>query len=130
MSDNIQSIMGTTMDKLKTMATADTIIGDPIELSDTIKAIPVSKVSYGFASGGSDIPSKSQRAIFGGGGGAGMSVTPVAFLVLLNDEVKILPVKTETSAGENVISMLPDLVEKLKNTFKKDKTEETKETEE
>lgn len=121
MGDNIKNIMETTMDKLKSMATADTIIGEPIDMGDGIRAIPISKVSYGFASGGSDIPSKTQRAVFGGGGGAGMTVTPVAFLVMSKGEVKILPVKTEESAGENMVTMIPELIDKLKTTFKKAK---------
>lgn len=126
MSENIKSIMETTMDKLKTMATADTIIGDPIELGENLKAIPISKVSYGFASGGSDIPNKTQKAVFGGGSGAGMSVIPVAFLVVSNDDVKVMPIKTETSASEQAITMIPELIEKLKKLMKKDEKEENK----
>ena len=118
MSENIKSIMETTMDKLKTMATADTIIGDPIELGENLKAIPISKVSYGFASGGSDIPNKTQKAVFGGGSGAGMSVIPVAFLVVSNDDVKVMPIKTETSASEQAITMIPELIEKMKILIK------------
>ncbi|MBQ4156091.1 MAG: sporulation protein YtfJ, partial [Clostridia bacterium] len=89
MSENIKNIMGITMDKIKSMATADTIIGDPIVLSETVTCIPVSKVSYGFASGGSDFGQSTlqAKANFGGGGGAGMSVTPVAFLVLQDGNV-------------------------------------------
>ena len=126
MSENIKGIMETTMDKLKTMATADTIIGEPIELGENLKAIPISKVSYGFASGGSDIPNKPQKAVFGGGSGAGMSVIPVAFLVVSNDDVKVMPIKTETTAGEQAITMIPELIEKLKKLMKKDEKEENK----
>lgn len=112
------------MDKLRAMTTADTIIGEPIDLAENVRAIPISKVSYGFASGGSDIPNKAQRAVFGGGGGAGMTVTPVAFLVINNGDVNIMPVRTEATAGESVITMLPDLIDKIKSGFKKDKEEE------
>ncbi len=125
MSEKINGIMETTMEKLKSMATADTIVGETIELADGIKVIPISKVSYGFASGGSDFPTKSQRAIFGGGGGAGMSVTPVAFLVLADGKVDIVPVKTETSSSEGIVAMIPEIAEKLKSTFSKNKNKET-----
>ena len=125
MSEKINGIMETTMEKLKSMATADTIVGETIELADGIKVIPISKVSYGFASGGSDFPTKSQRAIFGGGGGAGMSVTPVAFLVLADGKVDIIPVKTETSSSEGIVAMIPEIAEKLKATFSKNKNKET-----
>ena len=72
MSQNINNIMNDTVDKIRSMASVDTIIGDPVDLGDGIKAIPVSKVSYGFASAGSDIPTaKTSKDVFGGGGGAG-----------------------------------------------------------
>lgn len=129
MSENIKNIMGITMDKIKTLATADTIIGEPIVLSDTVTCIPVSKVSYGFASGGSDFgkTTPQTKANFGGGGGAGMSITPVAFLVLQDGNVKILNIGEEASGIEKIINALPDAVEKLNKTLKKNKEEETEE---
>ncbi len=129
MSENIKDIMGVTMDKIKAMATADTIIGDPIVLSDTVTCIPVSKVSYGFASGGSDFgkTTPQTKSNFGGGGGAGMSVTPVAFLVLQDGNVKILNIGEEASGIEKIINALPDAVEKLNKTLKKNKEETTEE---
>ena len=87
MSTNIKDIMETTINKIKEMGGADTITGDPIKLDNGISIIPVSKISYGFASGGSDFPSKTQKQIFGGGGGAGVTVTPVAFIVINKDSV-------------------------------------------
>ncbi|MEE1003492.1 MAG: spore germination protein GerW family protein [Acutalibacteraceae bacterium] len=128
MSENIKDILGVTMDKIKSMATADTIIGDPIVLSDTVTCIPVSKVSYGFASGGSDFgkATPQTKANFGGGGGAGMSVTPVAFLVLQDGNVKILNIGEETSGVEKLVDVLPTAIDKIKS-LKKDKKEETTE---
>lgn len=129
MSENIKNIMGITMDKIKSMATADTIIGDPIVLSETVTCIPVSKVSYGFASGGSDFGQSTlqAKANFGGGGGAGMSVTPVAFLVLQDGNVKILNIGEEASGIEKILNVLPDTVEKLKEIKNKAKAEKTEE---
>ena len=82
MSENsIKSIMDVTMDKLRAMVDANTIIGDPIVV-DGVTLIPVSKVSFGLATGGSDFPSKTQSGLFGGGGGAGVTVSPVAFIAV------------------------------------------------
>ena len=77
MSENsIKSIMDVTMDKLRAMVDANTIIGHPIVV-DGVTLIPVSKVSFGLATGGSDFPSKTQSGLFGGGGGAGVTVSPL-----------------------------------------------------
>lgn len=134
MSENIKEIMGVTMDKIKAMATADTIIGDPIILSDSVTCIPVSKVSYGFASGGSDFggkvdkeAGKSSSVKFGGGGGAGMSVTPVAFLVLQDGVVKVINIDEPVSETEKAIGMIPELLEKVTSLFKKKDKEDTEE---
>ncbi|MGN0173722.1 MAG: GerW family sporulation protein [Acutalibacteraceae bacterium] len=137
MSENIKDIMGVTMDKIKTMASADTIIGDPIVLSETVTCIPVSKVSYGFASGGSDFggmadekTGKRTSPKFGGGGGAGMTITPVAFLVLQDGKVKILGIDESESSTEKAIGMIPDVVEKVSELFKKGKDKDKDNTEE
>ena len=129
MSENIKNIMGITMDKIKSMATADTIIGDPIVLSDTVTCIPVSKVSYGFASGGSDFgkTTPQTKANFGGGGGAGMSVTPVAFLVLQDGNVKIMNIGEPTSDVEKIINAVPVAVEKVGEIVKKAKADKSEE---
>lgn len=125
MSQNIKEIMGETMDKVKAMASADTIIGDPIVMSDKVSCVPISKVSYGFASGGSDFgKNPSPNKSFAGGGGAGMTITPVAFLVLQDDRVRVLGIDDTESAGEKAIAMIPDVVEKIKDLFKKDKENE------
>ena len=92
MSDHpIESMMNTTMEKIKTMVDASTMIGDPITTPDGTVIIPVSKVSYGFASGGSDFVSKNaaSKDLFGGGAGAGITLTPVAFLAIHEGEVKL-----------------------------------------
>ena len=82
-------ILATAIDKIKDMVDCQTIIGDPIDAGDGIKVIPISKVTYGFASGGSDFPSKSAKELFGGGGGAGVTISPVAFLVINKGEVHL-----------------------------------------
>ena len=69
-------ILGTSIEKIKDLVDVSTIIGDPIKVSDTIQIIPVSKVTYGFASGGSDFPSMSNKELFVGCGGAGITINP------------------------------------------------------
>ena len=83
MKDSASGLLGTSIEKIKDLVDVSTIIGDPIVISDKLQVIPVSKVSYGFATGGSDFPTrKAASEIFGGGGGAGITITPVAFLVV------------------------------------------------
>ena len=111
-------ILGVSIDKLREAVDVRTIIGEPIELGD-VKIIPVSKVSYGFASGGSDFPSKSNQELFGGAGGAGVTITPVCFLVVQDGQVSIKHISTDESSVERVIGMVPDLVDKVGVTVDK-----------
>lgn len=123
--NNIKGIMDTTMDKLKAMVDADTIIGSPIEMSG-ITLIPISRVSFGLATGGSDFPSKSGKQIFGGGGGAGVTIVPIAFMAIKDGDVKMLPIYNDLTTVEKAISMAPDIIEKTKEIFskKEDKKQE------
>ena len=91
----IDGMLGTTMEKIKEMVDVDSVIGKPITTPDGTTVIPISKVSYGFASGGSDFPAKSQPAkdFFGGGAGAGITITPIAFLSICNADVKLIQVE-------------------------------------
>lgn len=119
-------ILGTTIDKIKDMVDSRTIIGDPIDAGQGIKVIPVSKVTYGFASGGSDFPSKSAKELFGGGGGAGVTLTPVAFLVINNGNVSVKYISEgPDSSMERVISSLPELVDKLSEVVDKIKNKKS-----
>lgn len=123
-------ILGTTIDKIKDMVDSRTIIGDPIDAGQGIKVIPVSKVTYGFASGGSDFPSKSAKELFGGGGGAGVTLTPVAFLVINNGSVSVKYISEgPDSSMERVICSLPELVDKLSEVVDKIKNKKNGEEE-
>ena len=125
MSENsIKGIMDITMDKLRAMVDANTIIGDPIVVGD-ITLIPVSKVSFGVATGGSDFPSKTQSGLFGGGGGAGVTLSPVAFIAINGQNVKMMPVYNEMTSVDKAISMAPEVLEKAKELFSKDKKDKT-----
>lgn len=121
MSENsIKNIMDTTMEKLKGMINADIITGTPIEVNG-ITLIPVSKVAYGLATGGSDFPTKQSSQVFGGGGGAGVTISPIAFIAINGDNVKMLPVYNELTTVEKAISMAPEIIDKAKELFSKDK---------
>lgn len=121
-------ILGTTIDKIKDMVDSRTIIGDPIDAGQGIKVIPVSKVTYGFASGGSDFPSKSSKELFGGGGGAAVTLTPVAFLVINNGSVSVKYISDgPDSSMERVIGSLPELIDKLSEVVDKIKNKKTDE---
>ena len=126
MSDTeIKGIMDVTMDKIRAMADADTIIGKEIKLDNGIVIIPISKVSFGFASGGSDFPSKTNKELFGGGAGAGISVTPTAFIVINNNDVRMLQISKKADATDKAIDMLPALFDKVTALFKKDEDKPT-----
>lgn len=118
-NSNIKGIMDVTLDKIRSMLGTETIVGDPIYMDD-VKIIPVSKLSFGVATGGSDFqPKTSQKTMFGGGGGAGVSVTPVAFLVVKDGDVKLMQVYSEPSSAERSLAVLPDVFEKIKKLFSK-----------
>ncbi len=120
MSENsIKNIMDTTLEKLKGMVNADVITGTPLQVGN-ITLIPVSKVAYGLATGGSDFATKSDSALFGGGGGAGVTISPIAFIAINGDSVKMLPVYNELTTVEKAISMAPEIIDKAKELFAKD----------
>lgn len=135
MSENkhpIQGVMETSMKNLRDMVDANTIIGEPIRTADGTTLIPVSKISFGFASGGSDFSTKKENPeqpyCFAGGSGAGVNITPISFLVVSPEgNVSMLPVTQTTvasSAVDKFVDSLPEIVEKVKAMFKKDNTEE------
>lgn len=122
MSENkINGIMGTTMEKIKEMVDVNTVVGDPIVSPDGTMIIPVSKVTCGFASGGSDLPAKINRECFGGGSGAGITIQPVAFLTVYKGNVKLIQIDKFNSAADRVVSMVPDMVDRVSALFSKDK---------
>ncbi|MBP9988472.1 MAG: sporulation protein YtfJ [Ruminococcus sp.] len=119
-------ILATAIEKIKDMVDCQTIIGDAIDCGDGIKAIPISKVTYGFASGGSDFPTKSSKELFGGGGGAGVTISPVAFLIINNGEVSVRYINEDsTNSAERVIQMIPEVVNKLGDVVDKLKGKDT-----
>lgn len=124
MEHPIGSLMDTTMEKIKEMIDVNTIIGEPITSPDGTLIIPVSKVSYGFAAGGSDLPTKKEnKDCFGGGSGAGVTIQPVAFLTVYQGDVRLVSVDREEGTADKFVNMIPDVLKKVKGVFKKDKSE-------
>ena len=120
-NNNLESLVKTAMEKIREMVDVETVIGDPITTSDGTTIIPVSKVSFGFASGGSDLPNKNAKDLFGGGSGAGVTIQPIAFITVSNGEVKLLQMSVNASTENAVINMIPDIVDKISAFIKKDK---------
>lgn len=121
----INSLMDTTMKKIKEMIDVNTIIGDPITTPDGTTIIPVSKVSYGFASGGSDLPTKKDnKDCFGGGSGAGVTINPVAFLSISKGNVKLIPIEQYDGAVDRIVGMVPEVIDKVADMIKKDKKDD------
>ena len=124
MEHPIGSLMDTTMEKIKEMIDVNTIIGEPITSPDGTLIIPVSKVSYGFAAGGSDLPTKKEnKDCFGGGSGAGVTIQPVAFLTVYQGDVRLVSVDREEGTADKLVNMIPDVLKKVMGVFKKDKSE-------
>lgn len=114
----INEVLGLTMQKLKDMVDVNTVVGTPITTPDGVTVIPISKVSVGFASGGSDFAPKHLAAdkanCFGGGTGAGVNITPVSFLIIKGDNVRIINAEPGNCGPvEKVIDLVPELVDKV-----------------
>ena len=125
----IKDILETAIQNIKNIADVNTIVGSPIVSTDGTTVIPVSKVSLGFASGGSDFATKEQAArnktSFGGGSGAGVKIDPVAFLVIKDGATRVLPVAVPPiSTADRVIDMIPDVMDKVEKYFDKKKEKE------
>lgn len=120
----IEGLMNTAMNSIKEMVDVNTIVGDPIQTSNNVVIIPISKVNFGFAAGGSEFNCKTsdsskkedenikERLPFGGGSGAGVSISPIAFIVVQASGVKLLPVE-HSSSMDKLLDLVPDLADKL-----------------
>lgn len=128
----IEGLMLTAMNSIREMIDVDTIIGEPIESSNGIVIIPISKVKFGFAAGGSEFKGETldeytkrdkeeeiqYRLPFGGGSGAGVSISPVAFLIVGEDGVKLIPV-SHSSALDKLLDYVPDVIERISKFINK-----------
>ncbi len=121
---SMENIIEVALQKLKEISGSDTIIGSPISLGEGVTAIPVSKVSFGFAGGGSDF-GKPQNEKFGVGTGGGVTVTPIAFLVNGPEGVRLMELMNpKGSTVDNIIRTAPDIVDRVSSLFKKDRVQD------
>lgn len=131
--NKLQEIIQSSLENIRSMIDANTVIGNPISTPSGTVIIPVSKISMGFASGGMDFNGKNEEAMrarlqnFGGGGGTGLSIAPVGFLVVGTDgSVDMINVGMEAQNGAieqvaGVIERSPEIIAKIKTIFVKDK---------
>lgn len=119
MSQNLPNMLENTIAKIREMVDVNSVIGDPITTPDGVTIIPVSKVSVGFGGGGSDFVSKNpnkQDNPFGGGAGAGVKVTPIAFLIVKDGNVRVLPVAAPANTtADRVVDLVPEFLDKVSN---------------
>lgn len=118
MTHTISELLQVSMNQIKDMIDANTIIGTPFH-SEDVTIIPVSKLFLGFVSGGSDIKGMTNKEdpLFGGGTGGGVSIVPVAFLVIKKDDIQLLAINNETHLFEKIIDLIPKTYEKAKTLF-------------
>ena len=117
MSKNLPNMLDSTIAKIREMVSVNSVVGDPISTPDGVTIIPISKISIGLGGGGSDFVSKNtnqQENPFGGGVGAGVKVTPMAFLIIKDGNVRMLPVAAPANTtADRIVEMVPDTLDKL-----------------
>ena len=127
----LENLMRSTMENLRDMIDVNTVVGDIVETSDGTSIVPISKVAFGFASGGSEFDNpvavrdtENEKYPFGGGSGAGVTVKPVAFLIIKDGSVRLQPVDYDTTV-DRIVDSVPQLLDLVKGFFK-DKNTDTK----
>lgn len=129
MEHPINEVIGVTMNRVKELVDANTVVGEPIVTGEGVTIIPVSRISVGFGSGGTDFASKNASAPknFGGGTAAGVNVDPIAFLIVRKDTVRLLPcMNGPYGPVEKLVDLVPELVDRFSSfsgTKKSDKSE-------
>ena len=125
MSQKLPEMLENSFAKIKEMVDTNSVVGEPIVTADGVTIIPHSKIRVGFGGGGSDFATKnSQSDAFGGGVGGGVKVTPIAFLVIKEGNVRMIPVAVPAnSTADRIVELIPDTLDRISNLFdsKKDK---------
>ncbi|MFD0771494.1 GerW family sporulation protein [Bacillus sp. CGMCC 1.60114] len=129
MDHPIQGLMKAAMENLKEMVDVNTIVGEPVQTADGGVVLTVSKVAFGFGAGGSDFSTNDVQKVqsnpaFGGGSAGGVSITPVAFLVVNKDGVNILHLQNATHLAEKVIELAPQTIDKIQSIFQNNKKQD------
>lgn len=128
----ISELSDSSMKNLQSLIDSNTVIGKAVDAGGGVTILPVCKVSFGFVTGGSEYP-KSQKEAFGGGNGGGVTIVPIAFLVIKNGDVSLLQVQSFSNTSDRVVGMVPEVMDKIsglvaglkKNTASGDKAEDS-----
>lgn len=123
MNHPLSEMMTNSMAKIRDMIDVNTVIGDPITTPDGVTLIPITKVSVGYGGGGSDFVTKNYPAnrdnAFGGGAGAGVTITPMAFVVIRGESVRMLPVAEPASSSiDRIIELVPELLDRVEDAVR------------
>jgi len=119
----ISDFTASALSSLRSLVDVNTIVGDPITTADGVVIIPISKVSFGYASGGSDLPTEKKADLFGGGTGGGVTIQPLAFLVISGREVQLLQMQSADTTGDRIVNAVPGLIDKVLGMIKSDKND-------
>ena len=126
----VQELMASALEKMRDLVDSNTVIGSPIYTQDGTTILPISKISFGFVSGGTDFASKTQKDLFGGAASSGASITPVGFLVIKDGSVKLMQLAEGGATVDRLINMMPEVIDRVegfiaKKTGKADTTVKT-----
>ena len=123
MDSKVKGLMGDSFENLRTLIDVNTIIGDPITTPDGTTIIPVSKVTFGYGMGGSDLPTNKREA-FGGATAGGVTIQPIAFLIVKDGNVQLVQLAGENNTAERAMNLVPDVVDKVTSLFQKEDRKE------
>lgn len=123
MENKAQTVLNGALDGIRKLVDVDTVIGDAIKVNEEITLIPISKVTCGFAGGGSGFGANPQNEHFGGGAGGCVKVTPVCFLVVNGDHIRMLPVAESSTGVDKLVDLVPEMVDKITGLIREKKEE-------
>ena len=115
----IQELMANALGKMREIVDSNTIIGAPITAGDGVTILPVSKISFGFVSGGTDFATEKQKDLFGGAASSGASITPVGFLVIRGTNVRLIQLAEGGQTIDRVLNMVPEVMDKVEGFINK-----------
>ncbi len=123
----VQELMASALEKMRDLVDSNTVIGSPINTQDGTTILPISKISFGFVSGGTDFASKTQKDLFGGAASSGASISPVGFLVIKDGNVRLIQLAEGGATVDRLVNMVPEVIDKVEG-FVNSKTGKKKET--
>ena len=123
----VQELMASALEKMRDLVDSNTVIGSPINIQDGTTILPISKISFGFVSGGTDFASKTQKDLFGGAASSGASISPVGFLVIKDGNVRLMQLAEGGATVDRLVNMVPEVIDKVEG-FVNSKTGKKKET--